>query len=36
VGHRALRNVPRIAALWEFLLENLAHPEKVRDLIPYR
>ncbi|MCK6550009.1 LysR family transcriptional regulator [Myxococcota bacterium] len=34
VGHRALRNVPRVAALWEFLLDHLSRPEKIGDLIP--
>lgn len=32
VGHRALRTVPRIAALWEFLQENLSHPERAGEL----
>lgn len=29
VGHRALRNVPRVAALWEFLLERMSRPEEL-------
>jgi len=33
VGHRALRTVPRVAALWDFLAEQLAHPERVGALV---
>lgn len=29
VGHRALRNVPRVAALWEFLLERMSRPDEL-------
>jgi DNA-binding transcriptional LysR family regulator len=36
VGHRALRNVPRIAALWEFLSRELAHPDRAAELVPGR
>lgn len=32
VGHRVLRTVPRIAALWDFLLKNLSHPERAAEL----
>lgn len=32
VGHRALRTVPRISALWDFMLEHLAHPERATEL----
>jgi DNA-binding transcriptional LysR family regulator len=28
VGHRALRSVPRVAAVWEFLIEEFARFEK--------
>lgn len=34
VGHRALRRVPRVAVLWEFLAEQLARPEQARSLLP--
>jgi DNA-binding transcriptional LysR family regulator len=33
VGHRALRTVPRIAALWDFLAGHLSNPERVRELL---
>jgi DNA-binding transcriptional LysR family regulator len=36
VGHRALRGVPRIAALWEFLNRELAEPERAAELGPGR
>ena len=29
VGHRALRNVPRVAALWEFLQERMSRPDEL-------
>ncbi len=32
VGHRALRTVPRIAALWDFLAEHLADPSRMAEL----
>lgn len=32
VGHRALRSVPRIAALWEFLARELAEPRRAARL----
>jgi DNA-binding transcriptional LysR family regulator len=32
VGHRALRTVPRIAALWDFLAEHLASVERAAEL----
>jgi DNA-binding transcriptional LysR family regulator len=32
VGHRALRTVPRIAALWDFLAEHLADPARAAEL----
>jgi DNA-binding transcriptional LysR family regulator len=32
VGHRALRTVPRIAALWDFLADALARPEEAAAL----
>jgi DNA-binding transcriptional LysR family regulator len=32
VGHRALRSVPRIAALWTFLSEHLSRPERASEL----
>lgn len=32
VGHRALRTVPRIAALWDFLADNLSQPERAAEL----
>ena len=32
VGHRALRTVPRIAALWDFLAEHLSDPERAAEL----
>lgn len=32
VGHRALRTVPRIAALWDFLAEQLASVERAGEL----
>lgn len=34
VGHRALRGVPRVAALWDFLLAGLADPARAADLAP--
>ncbi|HEV8550930.1 MAG TPA: LysR family transcriptional regulator, partial [Polyangiaceae bacterium] len=34
VGHRALRGVPRIAVLWEFLNRELSHPERAAELLP--
>jgi DNA-binding transcriptional LysR family regulator len=36
VGHRALRGVPRIAALWEFLNRELSQPERALELLPGR
>ena len=33
VGHRALRRVPRVAVLWDFLAEHLAEPERAGALI---
>ena len=33
VGHRALRTVPRIAALWDFLAEHLADPSRAGELV---
>jgi DNA-binding transcriptional LysR family regulator len=33
VGHRALRRVPRVAVLWDFLAEQLARPERVREVL---
>ncbi|MFO0725344.1 MAG: LysR family transcriptional regulator [Myxococcota bacterium] len=33
VGHRALRDVPRVAALWEFLAEHLSRPETIPEVI---
>ena len=36
VGHRALRTVPRVAALWDFLAAELAHPERAGELGPGR
>jgi len=33
VGHRALRTVPRIAALWDFLAEHLADPSRASELM---
>jgi len=33
VGHRALRTVPRIAALWDFLAEVFAQPERAAELV---
>jgi DNA-binding transcriptional LysR family regulator len=33
VGHRALRTVPRIAALWDFLAESLANPGRAAELL---
>jgi DNA-binding transcriptional LysR family regulator len=32
VGHRALRTVPRVAALWDFLAEHLSDPARVTEL----
>jgi hypothetical protein len=32
VGHRALRTVPRIAALWDVLAERLASIERAAEL----
>jgi DNA-binding transcriptional LysR family regulator len=32
VGHRALRTVPRIAALWDFLAEHMSNPARVPEL----
>jgi DNA-binding transcriptional LysR family regulator len=32
VGHRALRTVPRIAALWDFLAEQMANVERAGEL----
>jgi DNA-binding transcriptional LysR family regulator len=32
VGHRALRTVPRVAALWDFLAEHMAAPERIGEL----
>jgi DNA-binding transcriptional LysR family regulator len=32
VGHRALRTVPRVAALWEFLAANLSDPARAIEL----
>jgi DNA-binding transcriptional LysR family regulator len=32
VGHRALRTVPRIAALWDFIAENMSRPERAGEL----
>lgn len=36
VGHRAMRTVPRIAALWEFLAESFAEPARAGELRPPR
>jgi DNA-binding transcriptional LysR family regulator len=36
VGHRAMRSVPRIAALWEFLAERFADPGRAAELDPRR
>jgi DNA-binding transcriptional LysR family regulator len=36
VGHRALRTVPRIAALWDFLSVELSQPERAGELAPRR
>jgi hypothetical protein len=33
VGHRALRTVPRVAALWDFFAEHLSDPARVSELI---
>jgi len=33
VGHRALRTVPRIAALWDFLAEHLSDPARAAELV---
>jgi DNA-binding transcriptional LysR family regulator len=33
VGHRALRTVPRIAALWDFLAEHLSSPARAAELL---
>jgi DNA-binding transcriptional LysR family regulator len=32
VGHRALRTVPRIAALWEFVAEHMSDPTRASEL----
>jgi DNA-binding transcriptional LysR family regulator len=32
VGHRALRTVPRVAALWDFLAEHMSNPARVPEL----
>lgn len=32
VGHRALRTVPRIAAVWDFLAEHMSNPARVPEL----
>jgi len=32
VGHRALRTVPRVAALWEFLAEHMSDPARAVEL----
>lgn len=32
VGHRALRTVPRVAALWEFLAEQMSDPSRAGEL----
>ncbi len=32
VGHRALRDVPRVAVLWEFLASQLSEPERAGEL----
>src|SRR5262245_48272171 len=34
VGHRALRGVPRIAVLWEFLNRELTDPSRAAELVP--
>lgn len=36
VGHRVLRAVPRIAAVWDFLLGNMAQPERAAELFQPR
>jgi DNA-binding transcriptional LysR family regulator len=36
VGHRALRSVPRIAALWEFLAGELSDPSRAAEIRPPR
>jgi DNA-binding transcriptional LysR family regulator len=36
VGHRALRTVPRIAALWDFLAEHLSDPSRAAELVGLR
>ncbi|HET9620937.1 MAG TPA: LysR family transcriptional regulator [Kofleriaceae bacterium] len=36
VGHRALRTVPRVAALWEFLSEHMSDPGRAAELAPHR
>ncbi|MCA9552265.1 MAG: LysR family transcriptional regulator [Myxococcales bacterium] len=33
VGHRALRRVPRVAVLWDFLVELMAQPERAREVL---
>ena len=33
VGHRALRTVPRIAAVWDFLAEHMSNPERAAALL---
>jgi DNA-binding transcriptional LysR family regulator len=33
VGHRALRTVPRVAALWDFFAEHLSDPTRVSELL---
>jgi DNA-binding transcriptional LysR family regulator len=35
VGHRALRTVPRVAALWDFFAEHLQDPARVSELIAH-
>jgi DNA-binding transcriptional LysR family regulator len=34
VGHASQRDVPRIAALWRFLADELSHPERAAELRP--
>src|SRR5262245_31755214 len=36
VGHRALRTVPRIAALWDFLADHLSDPARAAELVGVR
>jgi len=33
VGHRALRTVPRIAAVWDFFAEHMSNPERAAKLL---